>query len=274
LRSTKHTSPTAQISKGIIFFLLGLAAAGLVLFPSLLLGQEQKNLIQQGAAALEKHDYDLAVACYGKAIQVDPKNGRIYYDRAIAYNAKGDHDKAISDYSEAIRFNPKLVEAYYNRATAYETKGDYDKAIANYDEAIRLNPKLVQAYNNRGGDYEAKGDYAKAIADYDEAIRVDPKYAVGCNNLGWLLGTCPQPQFRDGKKAVEYATKACELTDWKMLTFVDTLAAACAEAGDFERAVKWEKKYLETPKLSEKATTDAKGRLRLYESHQPYHADK
>jgi tetratricopeptide (TPR) repeat protein len=270
----RHTSPTTQISKGIIFFLLGLAAASLLLFPSLLLGQEQKNLIQQGAAALEKHDYDLAVACYGKAIQVGPKSATIYYNRAIAYKAKGDDDKAIADYDEAIRLNPKLVEAYYNRGTAYEAKSDYDKAIANYDEAIRLNPKLAQAYNNRGGDYEAKGDYAKAIADYDEAIRVDPKYAVGYNNLGWLLGTCPQPHFRDGKKAVAYATRACELTNWKMLTFVDTLAAACAEAGDFEQAVKWEKTFLETLNLPAKASTDAQARLMLYESHQPYHTDK
>jgi tetratricopeptide (TPR) repeat protein len=114
----KHTNPTTQISKKIIFFLLGLAAAGLVLFPSLLLGQEQKNLIQQGAAALEKHDYELAIACYGKAIQLGPKNATIYYDRAIAYNAKGDDEKAIADYDEAIRLDPKLVEAYYNRGTA------------------------------------------------------------------------------------------------------------------------------------------------------------
>jgi hypothetical protein len=55
---------------------------------------------------------------------------------------------------------------------------------------------------------------------------------------------------------------------------VDTLAAAYAEIGDYDNAIKWETKYLESLSLSPSDASDGQARLALYQSHQPYHADK
>jgi hypothetical protein len=63
---------------------------------------------------------------------------------------------------------------------------------------------------------------------------------------------CPQDDLRDGKKAVEYARKACDLTEWKSAWDLDTLAAAYAEVGQFDEAVKWQKKVAGTPGLRER----------------------
>jgi hypothetical protein len=90
----------------------------------------------------------------------------------------------------------------------------------------------------------------------------------------WLFGTCPKASFRDGKKALEYAIKACEVSEWKDPSSIDTLAAAYPEVGDFEHAIKWEMKYLGTSNLSEKESADAKSRLALYQAHRPYHGEK
>ena len=41
-----------------------------------------------------------------------------YFNRGIAYQAKGERDRAIADYDKAIALNPKYANAYYNRRRA------------------------------------------------------------------------------------------------------------------------------------------------------------
>ncbi len=115
-----------------------------------------------------------------------------------------------------------------------------------------------------------KKEYDKAIADFEEAIHLAPDDSEGYNALAWLLATCPQDGVRDGKKAVELATKACELTKYEDADPLSTLAAAEAECGHFETAVKWQKKALEVGFDDDDDTKEAREQLKLYQAGKPY----
>src|SRR5262249_2313418 len=106
-------------------------------------------------------------------------------------------------------------------------------------------------------------EFAKAIVDYDEAIRLDPSSAAAYKNRAWIWATCPVARVRDGRKAVESALRGCELTDWKDPTYIETLAAAYADVGDFDAAAKTQARAIELVK-------DFGGRLKLYQEKKRY----
>ena len=188
--------------------------------------------------------------------------------------ARQDYDRAIACFSDAIRLNPGVPQFYLHRGGSYDEKGDSEKALADYNEVLRLDPNVPAAYCSRAGIYYAKGEYGKAKTDYAEAIRLYSDFPEANNNYAWFLATCPNPAFRDGSKAVEHAKSACTHWTERPAFTLDTLAAAFAEAGDYEQAVEWERKYLERPDVSERDVAEASARLDLYKAHKPYHAEK
>ena len=127
----------------------------------------------------------------------------------------------------------------------------------------------MSAYYNRGNLWAKKNDHDKAIADYDEAIRLNPKDARAYNNRAWLRATCPDQKYRDGRKAYEDASEACQLDNYKEANILGTLAAAYAECGDFDKAVEWQEK---ANKMYTDAAQKQEGeeRLKLYKDEKAY----
>jgi hypothetical protein len=85
------------------------------------------------------------------------------------------------------------------------------------------------------------------------------------------LAACPVEKLRDGKQALEYAKKGCDMTGWRMAGGFQALAAAHAELGDFKEAVEWQKKALNDVEGFPPEERDAmRERLKCYEQGKPY----
>ena len=225
--------------------------------------------IGRGCAWYSKNDYTKAIADFDLAIRLDPQHVKAYVYRASAWYRKTEYDQAIRDYAEAIRLDPRYGKAYADRASVWYARKEYDKAIADDSEAIRLDPTLAGVFVERGDARRDKGEWANAAADYAEAIRRESSLADAYDGRAWIWAACPDAKHRDGKRAVESATKSCELTGWKVPNNLDTLAAAYAESGDFLSAVKWQAKAVALA-TDEDDKAAYSSRLMLYRAKKPY----
>lgn len=212
-----------------------------------------------------------ALDYYSKWIEQNPKDSWAYDFRATVYHERGNLDKALEDHTRAIELSPDDAQYYNNRGLVLFEKNSPEAALADYDQAIKLDPKCALAFCNRGALHIGAGDLNKALADYRAAQEVDSECAEAFNGLAWIYATSINKNFRDGRKAVDYAVKAAKLTSYSDLAILDTLAAAYAEAGEWDDAIKQQKRAIELAKDNSAYILDARERLKLYEAKKPYH---
>ncbi|HXI72047.1 MAG TPA: tetratricopeptide repeat protein [Verrucomicrobiae bacterium] len=223
-----------------------------------------------GYAYSGNQQLDAAITNYDIVLKTEPDNGRVFKARGQAYYWKHSFTNAIADLTEALKSRPDDYEIYDDRADSYNLHNEINKALSDYNHAIQLNPEDWLGLFGRGRIYSKLGSYTNAIHDLEKVIKLKPKGYGAYNVLAWLLATCPDSQIRDGKKAVALAVKACDLTKWKKYECVDTLAAAYAETGDFEQAVKYQKQAASIGGVPEDNRTNVLNRVELYLQHKPY----
>jgi len=136
---------------------------------------------------------------------------------------------------------------------------------------------LAIAYSNRGITYSDKSDFDRAILDYEQALALNPNLAPALNSLAWDLATMPSADRRDGPRAVQFAERALKLNDDEP-GFLDTAAAAYAEAGRFADAVRAQNKGIgilrQAGGVPAKVIEDFESRLRLYKNNRPFHRSR
>src|SRR5262249_6719446 len=138
-------------------------------------------------------------------------------------------DQAASDLTRALQLDPDDFTFYRERGGIELEARHFARALADVNRAIEMSPRDARAFRVRGVIQSRRGRFEDAIADYKQALALDEDEFMACNDLAWLWATCPLERFRDGKRALEYATRACELTSYRNPASLDTLAAALAE---------------------------------------------
>ncbi len=193
----------------------------------------------------------------------------IFNSRGAVWLFKRDADRALADFGEAIRLDPQNVTYYHHRAAAWLLKKDSYEAIQDFTRAIEQAPSNAQSDGNRAATLYSGGDLNGAVRDFMEAIRLDAKNPDYSLQLAFILATSEDFSIRNGAKAVEYATKACELSSWQDATHLRVLAAAYAENGDFLTALKWQQKAIDLT-TDEKEKADLRAFLDHYKSGEPW----
>jgi tetratricopeptide (TPR) repeat protein len=137
----------------------------------------------------------------------------------------------------ALAIDPAYVKAHYNLGQLLRKESRWPEAAAQYAAALRCSPNDVPSHLNLAGVLQELAQIRQAMDHFEAALRLDPDSIEALNNLAWLLATRPEPDLRDGPRAVELARRACVISSFSQAVMIGTLAAAYAEAGKFADAI-------------------------------------
>jgi protein O-mannosyl-transferase len=179
-----------------------------------------------------------AEQCLSVAVRLRPDDYVALTNLGLAFFGQNRPDEAIRQYRAALAVNPNYRLARNDLGLALFQKGQMDEAIRELQRAVDLQPRYAPAHQHLAMALEYKGAIEQAITHYEAALEAAPDNAVVRNNLAWLLATASEARLRDGPRAVDLARQACKETGWKVPNMLGTLAAALAETGDFEQALR------------------------------------
>ena len=128
----------------------------------------------------------------------------------------------------------------------------------------------VAVFTVRGEMYRKLGEYGSAINSYNQALKLKSDFATALRSKSWTMATAKDAYYRDGKEALRLAKAAAQLDDSP--SHRDTLAAAYAEAGEFDDAVAEQQRAIQMLRQAGEydEIPDYETRLELYENRQPY----
>lgn len=107
--------------------------------------------------------------------------------RGEQHHTLGEYHAALQEYAKAVRLDPKKARAWFNRGLIYQELGVPDLAISEYDMSLTLSDDQVMVYQSRGNAHFDVGDYWRAFADHADGLGVrylGDQYLVVTGRIG------------------------------------------------------------------------------------------
>ena len=230
--------------------------------------------------------FDKAMDHYRQALRINPDYAEAHNNLGSIQLTHQKIDEAIKHFRQALRINPDYMMAHNNLGAALLENKKIDEAIEHFQEALRIDPDFPKARENlnialqrqavalfqQGDDLQKQGKAAEAIDHFQRVLQINPDHLEALNNLAWIRATHANSALRDGSKAVELAEWCCRLTGYRAPAAFDTLAAAYAESGRFDDAIKTVSKAIDlaTAEGNKELTWEMRKRLIMYQRRAAY----
>jgi tetratricopeptide (TPR) repeat protein len=224
-----------------------------------------------GVVLMHQQRIDEAIETFNKAIALDPSCIGVESNLGHALLAKDHVDDAIPHLERAAQANPRSAELQNDLGAALAERGRIDEAIPHFEQALQIAPHMVKAQYYLGLALVTKGNATEGLAQWRNALLQDPDNLRILNDAAWLMATSSNPTLRDGEEAVRLSGRAVQLTASRDPAILGTLAAACAENNDYDKAIEIEKEAVSL--ASQQGKTDLAAalndRIALFQGRTP-----
>jgi tetratricopeptide (TPR) repeat protein len=219
-----------------------------------------------GNIYLRRGDPERAAMHYESAIHADPDNARARANLGLAREFQGEITLAEQRYREALRIEPGMVGASVGLCRLAARQGRADLAAERCEVAFRRAQSDPGVQASRGLILDEQGRDGQAAQLYRRALAAGFDAVETKRRLAWILGTTGAANVRNGEEAVRWAGQCVEAVDEPSGILLETMAAAYAELGAFDRAVEWQARAVE----ASPGDVEARQRLSLYRAGRPY----
>ena len=183
-------------------------------------------------------EFETAVSHLEKARDLAPWEEAITKELDSIMESQQETAKAL----QAVRTEPDSARAHYNLARIYFGQERYSLSVEHCEKALETDTLTVDLRLNIAQALLKMGRVKTVVQQLRLVLEAEPDKAPALNALAWILATAEDSEIADAQEAVKLAEKACKLTDYKAPSLIDTLGAALASSGDFERAVEMAEK--------------------------------
>ncbi len=234
------------------------------------MGDAHENL---GLALARKGRLQESLIHFRDAARLEPENVKVHNTYAVMLGAAGRIDEAMQEFQIALRMAPDSAATHANFANLLAKQHARDEAMAHYSEALRLNPAFVEAHYYIASLLLEEGRTEDAAAHCIAALQIKADYVPAMVSLAWIYATDRgKAATQNAAEAVRLAEQACQISGRKQSGPLDTLAAAYANAGRFEEAVKTGEEAFSIAKAAgENDFADSiRARIALYKKGLPF----
>ncbi len=178
-----------------------------------------------------------SIALFEHALTIAPDSSTVHNNLGIERTLTREFDRAEHHFSRARDSAPDSPEGHFNLGRLLVGLGRPGEAIEPLERAVELRPGRAASHFHLGLALRLENRLPEAVSHLHEAARLDPEWVAPLNQTAWLLATSADATVRDPEAALELAGRAVRLTDSADPDTLDSLAAAFAAAGQFDRAI-------------------------------------
>lgn len=225
-----------------------------------------------GSQYAKKASLDRAVNHLQRAYELDPEDADIKNELKRVLDLQARRSSLIESLKDAVDSNPDSLKAHFLLAQIYLNEKNFESAVPHFYEAVRIKPDFLEARNHLARILIKQKRPCEALQQFYEILKVKPDSPDILNRSAWILSTTADASIQDPAKAVEFAHRACKLTNYVQAEVVDTLAVAYAANGQFDKSIKTAQKAIKIAESKENTELAERiqARLELYRAGKTY----
>ncbi|MBN9484480.1 MAG: tetratricopeptide repeat protein [Bacteroidetes bacterium] len=171
-----------------------------------------------GGVYMKQGDYDVALEHIQKAVTLDDKNYKAWYNLGVLHLRRGKYKEAEDALDRCIAIN-EYSKALFSRALLFQQTGQYLRALNDINKVLEKEPNNARAYYVKGSCEDEDGDYQQAIGSFNKAIEYgdgDPIFYLG-RGIAEVKSGNAQDAITDMGHVIDHNPKSGQAWYWRGL---------------------------------------------------------